>query len=275
MRNIYVIVLLIVTRKQFACYANKLHVHPHLLVTTARTILRNLSSEPRSLDGIVFCSEERVWSALRLSVLGIGCGCWERGSVLATVEPLLSPWGEHQASGRRAGRRGSGASMCGALFRRGAAVRSTRRVEARCSGAPVCTSEECLRWSGCVECGVARVWSAACGGPAAVAGTVTVRAWRPLEGPERARSGPQCCDGPASPRTRATQAAGGPAGRPTHTLTRQRTNQLWCCRQPARPNWGISGCLALCCAVRDVTVCWTVRRTGPGRETGPRLSFQI
>jgi len=148
MRNIYVIVLLIVTRKQFACYANKLHAHPHLLVTTARTILRNLSSEPRSLDGIVFCSEERVWSALRLSVLGIGCGCWERGSVLATVEPLLSPWGEHQASGRRAGRRGSGASMCGALFRRGAAVRSTRRVEARCSGAPVCTSEECLRWSG-------------------------------------------------------------------------------------------------------------------------------
>lgn len=128
MRNIYVIVLLIVTRKQFACYANKLHVHPHLLVTTARTILRNLSSEPRSLDGIVFCSEERVWSALRLSVLGIGCGCWERGSVLATVEPLLSPWGEHQASGRRAGRRCSGASMCGALFRRGAAVRSTSRA---------------------------------------------------------------------------------------------------------------------------------------------------
>jgi len=161
MRNIYVIVLLIVTRKQFACYANKLHAHPHLLVTTARTILRNLSSEPRSSDGIVFCSEERVWSALRLSVLGIGCGCWERGSVLATVEPLLSPWGEHQASGRRAGRRCSGASMCGALFRRGAAVRSTSR--ARIPG--VWRRDAQVRQ--CVQvrsvCGGVDEWSVECG----------------------------------------------------------------------------------------------------------------
>lgn len=245
-------------------------------------------SQPRVPSSVTSQVNPARWMGLSFAAKrGFGRRCvslsWALGVAAGSEVACWRPWSRYCRPGvstRRAGGGPAGgvpalpcaarysgeAPLCGlpGVWRRDAQVRQC--VQVRVSA---------VEWMSGVECGVARVWSAACGGPAAVAGTVTVRAWRPLEGPERARSGPQCCDGPVSPRTRATQAAGGPAGRSTHTLTRQRTNQLWCCRQPAGPNWGISGCLALCCAVRDVTVCWTVRRAGPGHETGPRLSFQI